>query len=139
MKRKQRSQPDDFPIEDYDELLVSEIEPLLSELYDEELKQVRDWEASGANRQMIIYKIDVLLGDVAELPDEDEEDEEDVLPEITHQFCIQQAAQALLQHGETDLADSWSLLAREVREADAAAAAAFEAIQKQLSNGVKSG
>ena len=51
-----------FPIEDYDDLRVSEILPLLPELYDDELELVADRERSGANRASVLNRIDDLLG-----------------------------------------------------------------------------
>ena len=51
-----------FPIEDYDDLRVSEILPLLPELYDDELELVADHERAGANRASVLNRIDELLG-----------------------------------------------------------------------------
>ena len=51
-----------FPIEDYDELRVAEIMPLLPELEPDELDEVRDRESTGKNRSTIIFRIDELLG-----------------------------------------------------------------------------
>lgn len=51
-----------FPIEDYDDLRVSEILPLLPELYDDELELVADRERDGANRASVLNRIDELLG-----------------------------------------------------------------------------
>ena len=51
-----------FPIEDYDDLRVSEILPLLPELYDDELELVADRERDGANRASVLNRIDDLLG-----------------------------------------------------------------------------
>lgn len=53
---------DVFPIADYDELRVGEIMPLLPELDDDELDMVRDREARGQARAMIISRIDRLHG-----------------------------------------------------------------------------
>jgi hypothetical protein len=53
---------DVFPIADYDELKVGEIMPLLPELDDDELDMVRDREARGQARAMIISRIDRLHG-----------------------------------------------------------------------------
>jgi hypothetical protein len=77
---------DGFPIEDYDQLLVSEIVPLLPELDLEELDQVRAREEDGKARASILRRIDALAGElegggataatavaVAE-PEEEEED-----------------------------------------------------------------
>ncbi len=50
-----------FPIEDYDDLRVSEILPLLPELYDDELELVADRERSGSNRASVLNRIDDLL------------------------------------------------------------------------------
>lgn len=49
-------------IVDYDHLRVSEILPLLPELYDDELEVVRDHESGEAARQQILDKITELLG-----------------------------------------------------------------------------
>jgi hypothetical protein len=57
-----------FPIEDYDELRVSEILPLLPELYDDELELVADRERDGSNRASILNRIDELLGGAAPPP-----------------------------------------------------------------------
>ena len=51
-----------FPIEDYDDLRVSEILPLLPELYDDELELVAERERDGSNRASILNRIDDLLG-----------------------------------------------------------------------------
>lgn len=51
-----------FPIEDYDDLRVSEILPLLPELYDDELELVAEREREGSNRASILNRIDDLLG-----------------------------------------------------------------------------
>ena len=57
-----------FPIEDYDDLRVSEILPLLPELYDDELELVAERERGGANRSSILNRIDELLGGGAPAP-----------------------------------------------------------------------
>ena len=57
-----------FPIEDYDDLRVSEILPLLPELYDDELELVAERERSGANRSSILNRIEELLGGGAPAP-----------------------------------------------------------------------
>lgn len=51
-----------FPIEDYDELRVAEIIPLLPELDPDELEEVRDREAATKNRASILARIDELTG-----------------------------------------------------------------------------
>jgi hypothetical protein len=51
-----------FPIEDYDDLRVSEILPLLPELYDDELELVSERERDGANRASVLNRINELLG-----------------------------------------------------------------------------
>ena len=51
---------DTFPIEDYDDLLVSEILPLLPELDLDELDLVREREESGKKRSSILKRIDQL-------------------------------------------------------------------------------
>jgi hypothetical protein len=55
---------DGFPIEDYDQLLVSEIVPLLPELDLEELDQVRAREEGGKARASILRRIDGLAGEL---------------------------------------------------------------------------
>jgi hypothetical protein len=57
-----------FPIEDYDDLRVSEILPLLPELYDDELELVADRERDGANRASVLNRIEELLGGAAPEP-----------------------------------------------------------------------
>ena len=58
-----------FPIEDYDELRVNEIIPLLPELYDDELEIVAERERAGANRASIMNRIEELLAEAGiELP-----------------------------------------------------------------------
>jgi len=52
-----------FPIEDYDDLRVNEILPLLPELYDDELEEVAERERDGANRASILNRIAELLGE----------------------------------------------------------------------------
>ena len=56
---------DDSPIEDYDDLRVSEILPLLTELDGVELADVRRRESAGRARAMILNRIDELSGGVA--------------------------------------------------------------------------
>ena len=62
----------DLPIADYDVLTVSEILPLLVELYDDELEDVRDYEEASLGRVAIVARIDALLAEPLE--DEDEGD-----------------------------------------------------------------
>jgi hypothetical protein len=57
-----------FPIEDYDDLRVSEILPLLPELYDDELELVAERERGGANRASVLNRINDLLGGAASAP-----------------------------------------------------------------------
>ncbi|MGH9121300.1 MAG: hypothetical protein ACRDYC_05040, partial [Acidimicrobiales bacterium] len=52
-----------FPIEDYDDLRVGEILPLLPELDAAELAEVRDREAAGKDRGLILRRIDSLLSE----------------------------------------------------------------------------
>ena len=52
----------DFPIDRYDELRVTEILPLLTNLGAEDLKMVREEEAAGKARASILARIDGLLG-----------------------------------------------------------------------------
>ena len=51
-----------FPIEDYDELRVAEILPLLVQLEADELQEVRDREVAGKARGTILDRIDDRLG-----------------------------------------------------------------------------
>lgn len=51
-----------FPIADYDDLSVSQITPLLSQLEGDELDEVREREQSGAGRKTILTEIDRLTG-----------------------------------------------------------------------------
>jgi hypothetical protein len=51
-----------FPIDEYDDLRVAEIIPLLSELDPDELQVVRQREQSGKNRATIVTRIDLLAG-----------------------------------------------------------------------------
>lgn len=61
--------PDEgFPIADYDDLKVGEIVPLLSELDDDELEDVRDREQAGKARAGIVGRIAELLGEEVEAP-----------------------------------------------------------------------
>ncbi len=67
-------QPDwpELPIVDYDLLTQGDILPLLDELDDDELDNVRDYEEAHRARVAILYRIDALMV----VPDEPEEDEE---------------------------------------------------------------
>jgi hypothetical protein len=65
-----------FPIEDYDDLRVIEILPLLPELDADELEEVRAHEAAGRNRPSVITRIDRILD--GEDIDEEEEEEDEV-------------------------------------------------------------
>jgi hypothetical protein len=76
---------DGFPIEDYDQLLVSEIVPLLPELDLDELDQVRGREEDGKARASILRRIDALADELgaggaaprpADAAEEDEEEDE---------------------------------------------------------------
>ena len=51
-----------FPIADYDELRVNEILPLLPQLTEDELVEVREHEGAGANRKTILDNIDRRVG-----------------------------------------------------------------------------
>jgi hypothetical protein len=55
-----------FPIEEYDDLRVPEIMPLLPELDDDELETVRERELAGKQRASILSRIDELLAEGAE-------------------------------------------------------------------------
>ncbi len=74
---------DGFPIEDYDQLLVSEIVPLLPELDLEELDAVRAREEDGKARASILRRIDALAeelegsGRAADVDDVEQEEEEE--------------------------------------------------------------
>jgi hypothetical protein len=74
---------DGFPIEDYDQLLVSEIVPLLPELDLEELDAVRAREEDGKARASILRRIDALAEELdgtaapADVDIDDDIDEED--------------------------------------------------------------
>ena len=59
-----------FPIEDYDDLRVAEILPLLPQLEPDELEDVRDREHNTKARATIIARIDELLGAGTEGPAE---------------------------------------------------------------------
>lgn len=50
-----------FPIEDYDDLRVAEILPILGELEQDELIEVRDREAAGKARGTLLRRIETLL------------------------------------------------------------------------------
>jgi hypothetical protein len=67
-----------FPIEDYDELLVSEILPLLPELDADELQEVRDREQSGKARATLLRRIDQLSEEASKQPEPEPEPEADV-------------------------------------------------------------
>jgi hypothetical protein len=53
--------PAEFPIADYDELLVAQIIPLLDELDPDELEMVQAREQTGARRTTILRRIAILL------------------------------------------------------------------------------
>ncbi|HEX6393209.1 MAG TPA: hypothetical protein VFZ97_07185 [Acidimicrobiales bacterium] len=57
-----------FPIEDYDDLRVAEILPLLPQLEGDELEDVRDREVNTKARATIVAKIDELLGREPQAP-----------------------------------------------------------------------
>ena len=63
-----------FPIADYDELTADQIIPLLSQLEDDELEDVKAREVSGQGRKSVITEIDRQLGLVGALDDADEAD-----------------------------------------------------------------
>ncbi|MDQ1368774.1 MAG: hypothetical protein QOF20_1127, partial [Acidimicrobiaceae bacterium] len=69
-----------FPIEEYDDLRVVEIIPLLPELDDSELGAVRAYEQNNRNRVAVTSRIDALLseGVVAEPEDEGADEVEEV-------------------------------------------------------------
>ena len=52
----------EFPIADYDELTEDEINPLLPELYEDEIDVVADREKAGQNRASILLALDDLRG-----------------------------------------------------------------------------
>ncbi|MFP5321648.1 MAG: hypothetical protein ACLGIC_07340 [Acidimicrobiia bacterium] len=59
-----------FPIADYDELTADQIIPLLSQLEDDELEDVKAREAAGQGRKSVITEIDRQLGLVDAADDE---------------------------------------------------------------------
>lgn len=73
-----------LPIAEYDTLTVREILPLLAELDDDELDEVRDYEEAHDSRDSILMRIDALLEPYEDAePDgefEDEEDQEEPAP-----------------------------------------------------------
>ena len=70
-----------FPIADYDDLSVSQIMPLLSQLELDELQDVKAREQSGANRKTLIAEIDrYLSGELEAFSWEDEEPQEAPAP-----------------------------------------------------------
>jgi hypothetical protein len=75
---------DEFPIEDYDDLRVSDILPLLTDLDLDELEMVREREVDGKDRSTIIKRIDERIdqledeADQAAAPADDFEDDEDL-------------------------------------------------------------
>jgi hypothetical protein len=54
-----------FPIEDYDDLRVNDILPLLPQLDPDELREVRDREAAGKKRRTVLGRIDELAARLA--------------------------------------------------------------------------
>jgi hypothetical protein len=70
-----------FPIEDYDELLVSEILPLLPELDADELQEVRDREESGKARATLLRRIDQLAEEATKQPEPEPADVDEEEPE----------------------------------------------------------
>jgi hypothetical protein len=60
-----------FPIADYDELTADQIIPLLSQLEDDELEDVKAREAAGQGRKSVITEIDRQLG-LVDAGDDDE-------------------------------------------------------------------
>ena len=63
------SEPLPFPIEEYDDLRVVQIIPLLPELDDQELQAVREYELGNRNRMAIVSRIDGLLADAGDEDD----------------------------------------------------------------------
>ena len=75
-----------FPIADYDELSVDQIVPLLAQLEDDELEEVKEREAAGQGRKTVIAEIDRQLGlveavDGSELDDDGWAGEDDTPPD----------------------------------------------------------
>jgi hypothetical protein len=62
-----------FPIADYDELSVDQIVPLLAQLEDDELEEVKEREATGQGRKTVIAEIDRQLGLVGAVDADDSE------------------------------------------------------------------
>ena len=75
-----RAVGEDFPIEDYDDLRVNDVLPLLDELDDDELVQVRQHEQAGRGRTTVLNRIAELLAASPDA-DVDEGDDLDVLEE----------------------------------------------------------
>ncbi|HEX3539439.1 MAG TPA: hypothetical protein VHT75_03260 [Acidimicrobiales bacterium] len=91
----------DMPIADYDQLMVSEILPLLAELYDDELELVREFEDANLARVAILARIDALLQEPYEDEVQDEPEPEpvgadagEVEPEATAPVAGEAAAEA---------------------------------------------
>jgi hypothetical protein len=115
----------DTVIEDYDDLRVSEILPLLPELYDDELEVVRDIETNGANRASILNEITRLLTAVPTAQPPVPKQDEIHLP--TRDDCLHQAHEYLIDVHEYDAATrqsqatvamAWTALAAEIRADD---------------------
>ncbi len=84
---------DFFPIEDYDRLKVSEIVPLLPELYADELDMVEQRERAGKGRVSILNRI-------AELQEQPLEDEAEPEPELD--TAVIAPAEAPAEEGDED-------------------------------------
>ncbi|CAN5802402.1 hypothetical protein BH24ACT2_BH24ACT2_08930 [soil metagenome] len=97
-----------FPIEDYDELTVGEILPLLPELYEDELDVVEDRERANKNRAVVINRLAELRDagdDDAPSPatpvlDDDDEDEGEW--EVSDEGWDQSAAAAEVEPDNED-------------------------------------
>lgn len=70
----------EFPIEDYDELRVNEILPLLAELEADELELVRERESSTKARASVLGRVDALLEELGGAPDDEDRDAGDEVP-----------------------------------------------------------
>lgn len=82
-----------FPIEDYDDLKVAEILPLLPELDLDELEVVRTREARGKNRATIVKRVDELVEEIeAEELEADELEVEEAIEEPTVVTAVAPAA-----------------------------------------------
>ena len=106
----------EFPIEDYDDLRVNQIIPLLAELDLDELDMVREREEQGKNRATVISRVDERIAVLEEEEDQEaagggveveEEEEEPMAP-------VAAAAGALVSDREFPIADYDDLSVAEI-------------------------